>query len=65
MGYCAARRLSVVRLLASKGENICYVKECKIYSAFRAAIRFPEVGQWLLMGTYTEGPRLLMDGGSI
>ena len=65
MGACAAGRLSVVKLLLSKGANICYVKERKMYSAFRAAIHFPEIRQWLLVGRYTEGPRLLMDGGSI
>lgn len=65
MGACAAGRLSVVKLLVSKGATVCYVKDRKMYSAFRASRNFPEIREWLLVGKYIEGPRLLMDGGSM
>lgn len=65
MGACAAGRLSVVKLLVMKGANICYLKEGEVYSAFQKAKYFPEIRQWLLVGRYTDGPRLLTDGSSI
>ena len=61
VGACATGRLSVVKLLASKGANIWYVKQGKMYRAFRGATHLPEIRQWLLVGRYTEGPRLLLD----
>ena len=65
MGASATGRLSVVKLLVSKGATVCYVKDRKMYSAFRASRNFPEIREWLLVGRYIEGPRLLMDGGSM
>ena len=65
MGACAAGRLSVVKLLVMKGANICYLKDGEVYSAFEMAKHFPEIRQWLLVGRYTDGPRLLTDGSSI
>ena len=65
MGACAAGRLSVVKLLVMKGANTCYWKDGEVYSAFQRAKHFPEIRRWLLVGRYTDGPRLLTDGGSI
>lgn len=64
MGACAAGRLSVVKLLVMKGANICYLKDGQIHSAFEKAKHFPEIRQWLLVGRYTDDPRLLTDGSS-
>ncbi|KAL9072683.1 MAG: hypothetical protein Q9161_003391 [Pseudevernia consocians] len=65
MGACAAGRLSVVKFLVMKGANICYWKDGEVYSAFQMAKHFPEIRRWLLVGRYTDGPRLLTDGSSI
>ena len=65
MGACAAGRLSVVKLLVSKGATVCYIKDRKMYSTFLASRNFPEIREWLLVRRYIEGPRLLMDGGSM
>ena len=64
MGACAAGRLQAVKLLSQKGAKILYYNEQgQSVSAFRAAKHFPNIHRWLLVGRYTEGPRLLTDGG--
>ena len=64
MGACATGRLQAVKLLVQKGAKIFYCNERgRSFSALRAAKYFPEVVRWLLVGRYTEGPRLLTNGG--
>ena len=65
MGACAAGRLPAVKLLVMKGAHMCYLKDGEVYSAFQAAKHFPEIRRWLLVGRYTDGPRLLTDGSSV
>jgi len=65
MGTCAAGCLPVVKLLVSRGANLCYTKDGEAFSAFCAGKHFPEIRRWLLVGRYTEGPRLLADSGSV
>ena len=64
MGACATGRLQAVKLLVRKGAKMLYCNEHgRSFSALRAAKYFPEIIRWLLVGRYTEGPRLLTNGG--
>ena len=59
MGACAAGRLCAVRVLVSKGAKLHYTKDGNTIRALDKAKHFPEIERWLLVGRYTEGPRLL------
>ena len=59
MGACATGRLSAVKVLVSKGAKLHYTKGGSTIRALEKAKNFPEVKRWLLVGRYTEGPRLL------
>ena len=60
MGACATGRLSAVKILVSKGAKLHYTKDGSTIRALDKAKHFPEIKLWLLVGRYTEGPRLLM-----
>ena len=59
MAACATGRLSAVKVLVSKGAKLYYTKDGSIIRALDKAKHFPEIIRWLLVGRYTEGPRLL------
>ena len=59
MAACAAGHLSAVRVLVSKGAKLHYTKDGNTTRALDKAKHFPEIERWLLVGRYTEGPRLL------
>lgn len=60
MGACATGRLPAVKVLVSKGAKLHYTKDGSTIRALDKAKHFPEIKHWLLVGRYTEGPRLLM-----
>ena len=60
MGACATGRLSAVKVLVSKGAKLHYTKDGSTIRALDKAKNFPEIKHWLLVGRYTEGPKLLM-----
>ena len=62
MGACAAGRLSAVKSLVSKGAKVAYIKDGQTISALNAAKHFPEIIDWLLVGRYMDGPKLLTNG---
>ena len=63
MGACVSGRLFAVKLLVSKGAKICYTKDDRTVSALHAARNFPKILRWLLVGRFTEHPRLLTNKG--
>ena len=60
MAACATGHLSVVKVLVSKGAKLHYTKDGHTVRALDKVKHFPEIEHWLLVGRYTEGPRLLM-----
>ena len=61
MMACATGRLTAVKLLVARGARTSYVNDDGIlYSAFAAAKNFPLIRRWLLVGRFSEGPKLLM-----
>ena len=60
MGACATGRLSAVKVLVSKGAKLYYTKDGSTIRALDKAKNFPEIRRWLLVGRFTEGPRLLL-----
>ena len=60
MGACAMGRLFAVKVLVSRGAKLHYTKVGSTIRALDKARHFPEIKHWLLVGRYTEGPRLLM-----
>lgn len=56
---CAAGRLDPVKFLIARGARTSYYKDGQFHSAFSAAKYQPEIRRWLLVGRFTEGPRLL------
>ena len=60
MGACATGLLTAVKVLVSKGAKLHYTKDGSAIRALDKARHFPEIQRWLLVGRYTEGPRLLM-----
>ena len=61
MGTCATGRLAVVKLLVRKGAKTSYVKDGHVYSVLSKARYHPEVTRWLMVGRFTEGPRIIMN----
>ena len=59
MGASATGRLASVKFLVAKGARTSYTQDGKVYSALLAAKYYPEVRQWLLVGRFVEGPKLL------
>ena len=59
MEACAAGSFVAVKLLVSKGAKICYMKEGRRVSALDAARHFSRIVRWLLVGRFTEGPKVL------
>ena len=64
MAACAAGRLPAVKCLVSKGAKLYYTKDGSTICALDKAKHFPEITHWLLVGRYTEGPRLLTKDGT-
>lgn len=62
MAACAAGRLAAVKFLIARGARTSYSKDGKFHSAFSAARFQPEIRGWLLVGRFTEGPRLINCG---
>ena len=60
MGACATGCLPAVKVLVSKGAKLHYTKDGSTIRALDKARHFPEVKRWLLVGRYSEGPKLLM-----
>ena len=59
MAACATGRLAAVKFLVARGASTSYVKDGQVYSAFIAAKYHPKVKRWLLVGRFSEGPKLL------
>lgn len=59
MAACATGRLAAVKLLVARGAKTSYVKDGQVYSAYTAAKYHPKVRRWLLVGRFSEGPKLL------
>ena len=59
MGACAIGRLASVKFLVAKGAKTSYVQDGQSYSAFAAAKNHPEIRRWLLVGRFSEGPKVL------
>lgn len=56
---CTAGRLSAVKLLISRGAQTTFRRGDQTRNVLHAAKNFPEIVHWLLIGRFTEGPRLL------
>ena len=54
MGACAIGRLSIVKLLVSKGAKTSYVKDGRVIDAFSVAKNHLAVRRWLLVGRFTD-----------
>lgn len=59
MAACTKGRLSAVKILIARGAQITLSREGQTISALHAARNFPDIVHWLLVGRFTEGPRLL------
>ncbi|CAK1363464.1 unnamed protein product [Cercospora beticola] len=58
MAACALGRLSLAKLLIRLGATEYYIKDGIVISALKAARHFPKIQHWLLVGRYTDQPKL-------
>ena len=59
MVACTIGRVSAVKLLIARGAQVTFPRGDQTTSALHAARNFPHILQWLLVGRFTGGPRLV------
>ena len=59
MAACALGRLPAVKHLIARGAKTSYVRNGETFNVIKLAKLHPSVLDWLLVGRFTEGPRLI------
>ena len=62
MAACTMGRIFAVKLLISRGAQTTFIRGHQTTNVLHAARNFPDIIHWLLIGRFTEGPRLLTLG---
>ncbi|KAL6716642.1 hypothetical protein ACLMJK_006210 [Lecanora helva] len=62
MGACATGRLEALKILVALGTKTSYVRDGEVVSALRVAKNHPDIIRWLLVGRFSEAPRLITSG---